>query len=91
MLQVRVHHGDIARLARQHALDAGARKAAPADAADAAKITANNVRIVADMSSYSQEGTYQVPVTVYIDGYDSAGAIGQYSIAVNLSAAEAAE
>ncbi len=62
-----------------------------ADAADAAKITANNVRIVADMSSYSQEGTYQVPVTVYIDGYDSAGAIGQYSIAVNLSAAEAAD
>ena len=43
------------------------------------------------MSSYSQEGTYQVPVTVYIDGYDSAGAIGQYSIAVNLSAAEAAD
>ena len=57
-----------------------------ADAADAAKIAASNVRIVADMSSYSQEGTYQVPVTVHIDGY-SAGAIGQYSIAVKLERA----
>ena len=36
VLQVGVHHGDVARLARQHALDAGAGEAAPADAADAA-------------------------------------------------------
>ena len=36
MLQVGVHHGDVARLARQHALDAGAGEPAPADAADAA-------------------------------------------------------
>ena len=60
-----------------------------ADAADANKITANNIRIVADMSAYTQTGTYQVPVTVRIDGYQSAGAIGQYSIAVNLAAADA--
>ena len=59
-----------------------------ADAADANKITANNIRIVADMSAYTQTGTYQVPVTVRIDGYQSAGAIGQYSIAVNLAAAD---
>lgn len=61
-----------------------------ANAADADRITASSIRIVADMSGYSQEGTYQVPVTVHVDGYD-AGAIGQYSIAVNLSAAEQAE
>ena len=36
MLQVGVHHGDVARLAGEHALDAGAGKAAPPDAADAA-------------------------------------------------------
>ena len=59
-----------------------------ADAADANKITANNIRIVADMIAYTQTGTYQVPVTVRIDGYQSAGAIGQYSIAVNLAAAD---
>ena len=40
------------------------------------------------MSSYTQTGTYQVPVTVYVDGYESAGAIGRYSIAVNLADAE---
>ena len=36
VLQVGVHHRDVAGLARQHALDAGAGEAAPADAADAA-------------------------------------------------------
>lgn len=62
-----------------------------ADAADAQKILAGNIRIVADMSGYTQEGTYQVPVSVYVDGYDSAGAIGQYSIAANLAPATAEE
>ena len=59
-----------------------------ADAADASRISANSIRIVADMSGYTQEGTYQVPVTVYVDGFDSAGAIGQYSIAATLAAAD---
>lgn len=58
-----------------------------ASSADTGKILATNIRIVADMSGYSQEGTYQVPVTVYVDGYN-AGAIGQYSIAVKLEKAE---
>ncbi len=58
-----------------------------ANAADAERITANSIRIVADMSGYSQEGTYQVPVSVHVDGYE-AGAIGQYSIAATLSKAE---
>ena len=49
------------------------------------------VRSVADLSGYTQEGTYQVPVSVYVDGYDSAGAIGQYSIAANLAPATAEE
>ena len=59
-----------------------------AAAADASRISANSIRIVADMSGYTQEGTYQVPVTVYVDGFDSAGAIGQYSIAATLAAAD---
>ena len=59
-----------------------------ADAADASRISATSIRIVADMSGYTQEGTYQVPVTVYVDGFDSAGAIGQYSIAATLAAAD---
>ena len=36
VLQIGIHHGDVARLARQHALDAGAGEPAPPDAADAA-------------------------------------------------------
>ena len=36
MLQVGVHHRDVASLARQHALEASSGEAAPADAADAA-------------------------------------------------------
>ena len=59
-----------------------------AAAADASRISATSIRIVADMSGYTQEGTYQVPVTVYVDGFDSAGAIGQYSIAATLAAAD---
>ena len=59
-----------------------------ADAVDVTRISANSIRIVADMSGYTQEGTYQVPVTVYVDGFDSAGAIGQYSIAATLAAAD---
>ena len=59
-----------------------------AAAADAPRISASSIRIVADMSSYTQEGTYQVPVTVYVDGFDSAGAVGQYSIAATLAAAD---
>ena len=59
-----------------------------ASAADVQRISASSVRIVADMSGYTQEGTYQVPVTVYVDGFDSAGAIGQYSIAATLAAAD---
>lgn len=58
-----------------------------ASSADIGRIVASNIRIVADMSGYSQEGTYQVPVTVHVDGYN-AGAIGQYSIAVTIAKAE---
>ena len=52
------------------------------------KILANNVRIVADMSEFTQPGTYQVPVEVYFDGYADAGVIGDYTIAVTLSRVE---
>ena len=47
MLKVGVHHGHVAGLARQHALEASARQAAPAyaaDAADAAIVRADGAR-----------------------------------------------
>ena len=53
------------------------------------RIAANNLRVVADLSEYTQAGTYQVPVTIYIDGYPDAGVIGDdYKIVVVLEAVE---
>lgn len=56
-----------------------------ASAADIEKITANNIRLVADLEGYSIPGTNTVPVEVYIDGYPEAGCIGEYTIVVTLA------
>lgn len=58
---------------------------------DIGKITSSSVRVVADLSGCTQAGTYQVPVTVYIDGYPDAGVIGEYSIAATLTKIEEPE
>ena len=45
-----------------------------------------SVRIVADLSEYaSASGTIKVPVKVYVDGFDNAGAVGDYTVSVTLS------
>lgn len=62
-----------------------------ASVSDIKKITSSSLRVVADMSSCTQAGTYQVPVTIYIDGYPDAGVIGEYSIAATLTKTEDAE
>ena len=54
---------------------------APEDVFD--KITSNNIRIVADLTDASP-GRSRVPTTVYIDGFESAGAYGNYPIYVQL-------
>ena len=59
-----------------------------ASSEDVKKISANNVRIVADMTEFTQPGTYQVPVEVYFDGFSGAGVIGDYTVAVTLSRIE---
>lgn len=51
-----------------------------AKGADIEKIAANNIRAVADLSDITAPGTYTVPVTIYVDGYSSAGVIGEYSV-----------
>lgn len=56
-----------------------------ASAADIAKITSNNLRVVADLADYSIPGTNTVPVQIYIDGYPDAGYIGEYTIVVSLT------
>ena len=56
-----------------------------ASESDIAKITSNNLRLVADLADYSIPGTNSVPVTVYIDGFPDAGVIGDYTIVVSLA------
>ena len=56
-----------------------------ASSSEISQISSSNLRVVADLSEYSQAGTYQVPVTIYIDGYPEAGVIGDdYKIVVVL-------
>lgn len=58
---------------------------APADVID--KITADNIKVLVDLTSYSTtSGTVSVMAKVYVDGYETAGAIGDYPVSVNLTA-----
>ena len=50
-----------------------------------ALVASNNIRAVADLSNYSKAGTYEVPVTIYIDGYDSVGPMDTKTISVSLT------
>ena len=47
-------------------------------------LDASQIRIVADLSDIASEGTYPVPVRVYVDA-DGVGVVGEYSIVVNVS------
>ena len=50
------------------------------------EIDADHVRIVVDLTDYTNTtGTVSIPVKVYIDGFDSAGAVGSYTASVKIS------
>ncbi|MFI3313260.1 MAG: CdaR family protein, partial [Eubacteriales bacterium] len=51
---------------------------------DIGSIAEKNLRVVGDLSQWSTEGIYTVPVTVFVDGFDSAGVMGDYSVVVAL-------
>ena len=54
-------------------------------AEDLAEITADNIHIVADLTEYaSATGTIEVPARVYVDGFEKAGAVGDYTVSVTL-------
>ena len=55
---------------------------APADVFP--RISANNIRVVADLTDVP-EGRSRVPTTVYVDGFESAGAVGSYPLYVQLT------
>ena len=54
---------------------------APSDVFE--RIKSNNIRIVADISE-AAAGRSRVPSTVYVDGFETAGAVGTYPIYVQL-------
>jgi YbbR domain-containing protein len=49
-------------------------------------IEANNIRVVADLTDITTSS--KVPVTVYVDGYSEAGAVGDYAVYVQVKAEE---
>ena len=50
------------------------------------QITADNVRVVADLTNYkATSGTVAVPAKVYVDGFSDAGAIGEYVVNVHFT------
>ena len=57
-----------------------------APSSEIGRISADNLRVVADLTEaeLTKEGSYTVPVTIYIDGFEKAGVIGDYTIVVSL-------
>ena len=51
----------------------------PAD--EVAQVTADDIRVVVDLSEYTSDGTYYIPAIVFVDGYDNVGAVGTCSVA----------
>ena len=52
--------------------------------ADLEALDASQIRIVADMSGFTNKGTYSVPARVYMNASNSVGVIGEYFITVNI-------
>ena len=54
-------------------------------AEDLAGIDASQIRVVADLSNMTVEGSRQVPARVYLNGTSTVGVIGEYTVLVNMS------
>lgn len=56
------------------------------DQATMDRISASDIRAIADLTDYgTMTGYVTVPVKIYIDGVTGAGAVGEYSVTVNLT------
>lgn len=53
-------------------------------AEDVALVTADDIRVVVDLTEYTSNGTYYVPAIVFVDGYDNVGAVGACSVACKI-------
>lgn len=54
-------------------------------AKDLEQLLPENIHIVVDLSQYVYNGTYSVPATVSVYGFNSVGAVGSYSVACKVS------
>lgn len=54
-------------------------------AEDLAKIDANQILVVADLSGVTNEGAKRVPAKVYLNGINTVGVISDYTISVNMT------
>ena len=49
------------------------------------RIKADNIRAVADLTDFDEStGTYMAPVKIYVDGYTDVGALGEYSVSIEI-------
>lgn len=49
------------------------------------QIKADNIRAVADLTDFDEStGTYMAPVKIYVDGYTDVGALGEYSVSIEI-------
>lgn len=55
------------------------------DAQDLEDVTAEDIRVVVDLSPYEDNGTYSVPAIILVDGHDGVGAVGTYSVACRIT------
>ncbi len=49
------------------------------------QVKAENIRAVADLTDFDEStGTYMAPVKIYIDGFTDVGALGEYSVSIEI-------
>lgn len=49
------------------------------------QVKAENIRAVADLADFDEStGTYMAPVKIYIDGFTDVGALGEYSVSIEI-------
>lgn len=49
------------------------------------QVKAENIRAVADLTDFDEStGTYMAPVKIYIDGFTNVGALGEYSVSIEI-------
>ena len=54
-------------------------------AAELEKVTADDIRVVVDLSEYVSNGTYSAPAIVLVDGHEEVGAVGTCTVAFKIA------